>query len=59
MSIDELLYLYYCNRKRFEDLVNEDWREEDFYDDRKGHSFVEALKAMNFIRDEIVRRCER
>ena len=58
MSIDELLYLYYCNMKRFQNLV-QSWKDEDCYDDRKEHNIVEASRAANFIRDEIVRRCER
>lgn len=57
-SVEELLYLYYCNMKRFEDLV-QSWKDEDCCDDRKGHNIVESLRAANFIRDEIVRRCER
>ena len=58
MSIDELLYLYYCNRRYFEVLI-QSWKDEDYCDDRKGHNIVESLRAANFIRDEIVRKCER
>ena len=44
--------------KRFENLI-ESWKDEDCCDDRKGHNIVESLRAANFIKDEIVRRCER
>lgn len=57
-NVEELLYLYYCNMRHFEGLI-QNWKDEDCYDDRKGHNIVESLRAANFIRDEIVRRCER